>query len=75
MPATAQLEGPLTCNKCGRVYDNPDEGFYWETRHGFYRRPCKKCIRDYNAGKGQRSRRIKYQREYYRRKKNAKERI
>lgn len=36
------------CGKCGREYDTMGEGFYWDKTRVTWRRPCKKCIRDYN---------------------------
>jgi hydrogenase maturation factor HypF (carbamoyltransferase family) len=38
----------VLCHRCDTFYENPDEAFYWEERVGNYRRPCKKCIAEYN---------------------------
>ena len=37
-----------TCKKCGTFYEDPAEGFYWEERKHGWRKPCKKCIAEYN---------------------------
>jgi len=37
------------CRKCETWYEKPfEEHFYWETRQGWWRKPCKKCISKYN---------------------------
>jgi len=36
------------CRKCGRDYSSMSEGFYWDSSRVLWRRPCKKCISDYN---------------------------
>ena len=46
-----------TCKKCGTYYDDPSEGFYWETRKHGWRKPCKKCIATYNKRPDQKKKR------------------
>jgi hypothetical protein len=46
-----------TCKKCGTFYEDPAEGFYWEERKHGWRKPCKKCIAEYNKTPKQRKKR------------------
>lgn len=46
-----------TCKKCGTYYEDPSDGFYWEERKGYWRKPCKKCIARYNKRADQKTQR------------------
>lgn len=59
-----EKEVPITCAKCGQTYDKPSEAFYWEPRKNNYRKPCKKCLSEYNKTPGQKKRRYEYLVEY-----------
>lgn len=48
---------PELCKKCGELYDDPAEGFYWEKRKHGWRKPCKKCISKYNKTPEQKEKR------------------
>jgi len=58
----------VTCKKCGVKYDDPSEGFYWETRKCGWRKPCKTCISDYNKSPKRYKKKLKYNREFRKRK-------
>lgn len=57
------MEGE-TCNKCGKYWEDPSEGFYWEERKGGWRTPCKQCIKEYNNSPRQRKKRLKARKKY-----------
>jgi hypothetical protein len=59
------MEESLKCYKCGKIYEDSFAGFYWESRRGTFRRPCKRCISEYNARPDQNSRRKRTAAEYY----------
>lgn len=52
------------CKKCGTLYDDPSEGFYWEKRKHGWRKPCKKCIAKYNKTPEQKKKRNAANRRY-----------
>jgi hypothetical protein len=60
------------CAKCGRVYTDPEEGFYWEDRNGRWRKPCKICISEYNKTPDQHRKRLANNKKYLKTEKGKK---
>ena len=57
------MDEPI-CRKCGESFSSMEEGFYWNRNRVCWKRPCKKCLADYNKRPDQREVRKQANRRY-----------
>lgn len=59
------MEGnSLLCKKCNTLWPDAEEAFYYDDRISGYRKPCKKCISEYNKRPDQHEKRMATNQKY-----------